>query len=174
MVANSIYYIEYEFSFNFLDSSNRPTGSQRTTTLKDRIAESDEDQIGPSMRYIWDQRRLMPWQLANPLFQSMRIPDISAYSLMFLSPSTELLDLTMNNGFCPSFHKKGVVCSDKGSLHVLTNGDAIKTCSASAERVNCCTEAGHRPASKTSTDLNGDQAVGFGDKMDFELDVMVY
>jgi len=76
----------------------------------------------------------------------------------------------MTNGFCPSFHKKGVRCV--ATSVSLASGDTIKNCTTSAQDLECCTEAGHRV--KQSFSQWGTAAVGFGAAMDFELDVLVY
>lgn len=164
--ANAVEYLEYQTTWD-----NDWTASTRDPRLMKELISSSGDRVqGPSMRYVYDKRRYMPWQISNPIFMSLRATDLAAYSFNFLYSHNDFTDLTLTNGFCPSFHKKSVRCVTTTAS--LASGDTVKNCTASVQDLDCCTEAGHRV--EQSLSQWGSAAVGFGADMDFELDVLVY
>jgi len=78
--ANAMAYLEYQTTWD----EDRYSSTRDPRLMKELIASSGNRVQGPSMRYIWDKRRYMPWQISNPLFMSLRTTDLAAYSLNFL------------------------------------------------------------------------------------------
>ena len=98
--------------------------------------------LEPVKRYVLNQRRFMPWQISIPFLQSVPPQHAAALSVSFLRPEGDMMDLTLNNGFCPSFMKKSVSCAvtHRASL----TGDRIHSCHSSREFINCCNDAAER------------------------------
>ena len=82
------------------------------------------------------------------------------------------MDLTMTNGFCPSFHKKTVSCSNTSST---VSSEWVQTCSASPANIDCCLGTAKRSTAPTGLKGSyGSPAAGYTDETDYSLDLKVY
>lgn len=94
---------------------------------------------GAAERYVANHRRYMPWALSKPFFQSLLPHQLSSISLGFMWPSQHYLDLTLVNGFCPSFIKENTTCT---AGTALGDGSDVYECTANTESIDCCNKSG--------------------------------